>query len=244
MKKRYQVIGSVICGLLMMAVLPALSARRGEELASERDDWKKSFSVSANDFAVTGRNRFFILEPGYRLTLKGTEDGVEEVVVITVLNETKVVDGVVTRIVEERETKNGALIEVSRNFFAIDRKTNDVYYFGESVDMYRNGRVTHHEGEWMSGQNGARYGLAMPARPKVGQKYYQEIAPDAAMDRAEIKSLQVSFQTPAGKFKNCVKVDETSPMEPGEHSIKIYAPGIGLIKDGVTRLVQHGFVTL
>jgi hypothetical protein len=35
-----------------------------------------------------------------------------------VLDETKTVDGVETRIVEERETVNGKPIEVSRNYFA------------------------------------------------------------------------------------------------------------------------------
>jgi Concanavalin A-like lectin/glucanases superfamily len=50
---------------------------------------------------------------------------------ITVLNETKMVDGVETRVVEERETKGGKLKEVSRNYFAISKRTNDVFYFGE-----------------------------------------------------------------------------------------------------------------
>ncbi len=40
------------------------------------------------------------------------------------------VDGVVTRIVEERETEKGHLVEISRNFFALDPSTGDVCYFG------------------------------------------------------------------------------------------------------------------
>src|SRR4249919_647152 len=57
------------------------------------------FDVDKADLASSGRNPYFILEPGYVLTL---EDASVRLV-ITVLTETKVVDGVETRIVEERE---------------------------------------------------------------------------------------------------------------------------------------------
>jgi len=46
---------------------------------------------------------------------------------ITVLKETRTVDGVQVRVLEERETKDGELAEVSRNFFATDKNTGDVY---------------------------------------------------------------------------------------------------------------------
>lgn len=58
----------------------------------------------------------------------------------TVLNETKMVDGVETRVIEDRETKNGQLIELPRDYYAIDSAKNDVYYFGEDVDVYKNGK--------------------------------------------------------------------------------------------------------
>ncbi len=205
---------------------------------SGKDGWIDTFQVTEVDFVTSGRNRYWILEPGYRLVLKSKT----EVVEITVLNETRKVGGIETRIVEEREQKNGQLVEVSRNFFAVDRKTNDIYYFGEEVDMYNDGNITGHGGAWLHGSDGARYGLIMPAKPRVGYKHYQEIAPGVAMDRAEIVSLTTVFKTPAGAFQDCLKVDETTPLEPGEHSIKVYAPDIGLVKDGPTKLARHGFV--
>lgn len=216
--------------------------RKKAAAKEEKDDWNKAFNVKAEDFVSTGRNKYWILEPGYRLVLKGMEGKTKVVVEITVLDETRKVDGVVTRIVEERESKNGEIVEVSRNFFAVDRKTNDIYYFGEEVDMYEDGQVTTHEGAWQAGSDGARYGLIMPAKPAVGFKHYQEIAPDVAMDRAEIASLIETFRTPAGTFKGCLKVDETTPLEPGDHSIKLYAPEVGLVKDGAAKLVEYGFI--
>src|SRR6059036_1155002 len=89
--------------------------------------------------------------------------------IITVLNETKKVDGVETRVVEERETKVGQLVEVARNYFAISKRTNDVFYFGEDVDMYKDGRLVSHDGTWLSGVNGGKFGLMMPGRALLGE---------------------------------------------------------------------------
>ena len=198
--------------------------------------WVDTFGVQKSDLRATGRNPYFILEPGSQLVLEGP--GAERLVV-TVLDETVTVDGVETRVVEERETKDGQLVEVSRNFFAISGR-NDVYYFGEDVDVYKNGKVVNHEGAWRSGVNGARFGLMMPAAPRVGAKYYQEVAPKLAMDRAEIVSLDVSMTTPAGTFARVLKIEETTPLEKGAREFKCYAEGVGLIQDGSLKLVKHG----
>ena len=114
-----------------------------------------------------------------RATSFNYQGGGEELV-ITVLDDTEIIDGVTTRVVEERETRGGALAEVSRNYYAIDPATRDVYYFGEQVDEYSGGRVASHSGAWRSGAAGAQFGLMMPGEPRVGQKHYQEIAPDVA----------------------------------------------------------------
>jgi hypothetical protein len=106
------------------------------------------------------------LEPGHVAVL----DGGGEHLVITVTTQTELVDGVTTRVVEERETKGGALVEVSRNYLAISTRDSSVYYFGEDVDMYEGGTVVHHEGSWRAGVNGARFGLLMPHRPVQGMR--------------------------------------------------------------------------
>jgi hypothetical protein len=53
-----------------------------------------------------------------------------------------------TRIVEEREAVAGELIEISRNFFALCDETNDVFYFGEEVDIFNPDGTVSHEGAW------------------------------------------------------------------------------------------------
>ena len=134
-------------------------------------NWTGPFVFDAGELVSTGRNPYFVLEAGHIQTLEGGGTRL----VISVLADTRQVDGVETRVVEERETDKGELVEVSRNYFAISKRTNSVYYFGEDVDMYKGGKITSHEGTWLAGVKGAKPGLWMPGEPLLHAKYYQEI---------------------------------------------------------------------
>ncbi len=196
--------------------------------------WRTTFEVRTADLGPVGRNPYFILVPGYKIHLAGEDDRV----VISVLEETKVVDGVRTRVIEEREFHGEKLVEVSRNYFAADKATNDVYYFGEDVDVYdSNGKVTGHPGAWLSGVDGARFGLIMPGKPVAGDRYYQELAPKVAMDRAEIVKLGAALETPMKNFAACLSIKESSDLEKG-FSHKWYAAGVGMIGDDELRIVK------
>jgi hypothetical protein len=218
---------SMISGILVLMAVAFLSAAQSaKQTGNPRNAWREAFAVDRADLVDSGRNTYFVLEPGYRLTFEHGKD----TLIITVTDETKMVDGVKTRVIEERETEEGQLIEVSKNYFALDKTTTDVYYFGEDVDEYKNGKITGHGGSWLSGINGARFGLMMPGNPKVGDRYYQEQAPKVAMDRAEIISVTEAAKTPAGGFNKVLHTRESTPLESGNED-KWYAPGIGLIKD-------------
>ena len=209
-----------------------------DEKKDEEDEWTADFATEKADLVSTGRNPYFILEPGYQLVLEGGKARLT----ITVLDETKKVDGVETRVVEEREAEGDELVEVSRNYIAISKRTNSVYYFGEDVDDYKDGKVAGHGGAWLAGEKGARFGLLMPGQPLLGARYYQEIAPGKAMDRAMVVGLDEEGMTPAGEVKGCLKTEETNPLEPGEKEYKLYAPGIGLIREESLTLVRSGKV--
>ena len=188
--------------------------------------WTESFGQEGCTFSSVGKNRFFLLEPGHQLVLESRT----EKVVITVLDETKKVGEVETRVVEEREELNGELREVSRNFFAICREHGDVFYFGEEVDIYKGGKIVGHSGQWRADEKNSRAGIMMPGTILLGARYYQEFSPNA-MDRAEILSDDVMLKTPAGTFGNCIRIEETSGLDPDEKCYKIYAPSVGLIQD-------------
>ncbi|MFM9994266.1 MAG: hypothetical protein ACKVU4_00535 [Phycisphaerales bacterium] len=203
------------------------------------DGWRDTFPIDTSTLTPSGGGDYFPLRPGTVQRYRAEKGGEE--LTITVLDETEVVDGVTTRIVEERETDEGELVEVSRNFFAADPATGDVYYFGEDVDMYKDGKVSRSgaaAGAWRSGVNGARFGLLIPGRPKLADRYYQEVAPGVAMDRAEVSALDASVNTPAGPFERCVHLKETTPLESGT-SRKWFAPGVGLVKDDDMVLVSR-----
>jgi len=230
----------VSVGWLLMAFSLAAIAPGHTRADPKSEPWRESFTVDTRTLATVGESRYFILRPGYRLTLEGREHGEPVRLVITVLDETRQVGDVETRVVEERETSGDTPLEVSRNYFAIDNRTGDVYYFGEDVDTYKNGRVSGHEGGWHHGSDRARFGLALPGEATLGSRYYQEQAPGVAMDRAEVVSLTERIATPAGVFETCLKTKESSPLEPLAKEYKVYAPGVGLVKDGSLMLVSYG----
>ena len=206
--------------------------------SSEDEGWQETFNLDERELSSTGESTYFVLQPGFQTELASANS----TLVITVLDETREINGISTRVVEEREEINGELYEISRNFFAIDQSTGDVFYFGEEVDFYENGEVVRHSGEWLAYEGQNRPGLIMPGTPEVGMKYYQEIAPGAALDRAEVVSISQSFDVPAGDFSDCLVTRETTPLEPGVVETKTYAPGIGMIQDESLELVSYGYI--
>lgn len=215
---------------------------------SQEEPFTTDFRIEDCTFSANGSNPFFSLEPGHRLVLSGEDDGEELVVEITVLPKKRTVTfvtprgerlRVVTRIVEERESADDELVEVSRNYFARCEQTNDVFYFGEAVDNYEDGEIVNHDGAWLAGKAGAQPGIIMPGTYLLGARYFQEIAP-GAMDRGENTAMGLTITTPAGTFHDCVEVIETSPLEPGHESLKRYCPGIGMVQDDVILLEEVG----
>ncbi|MFO0984526.1 MAG: hypothetical protein U1E76_22840 [Planctomycetota bacterium] len=225
---------------LVCSIAAAVIAQQAKPEDTDQRPFTDRFVVEHKDFASTGSNPYFVLEPGYVLVLAGEADAEPAELTITVLDETRTIAGVETRVVEERETRRGALIEVSRNYFAICRRTDTIYYFGEDVDMYQDGKVVGHGGSWHAGEGNARYGVMMPGTVLLGARYYQEIAPAVAMDRAEVVSLDATLETAAGRFDHCLKVEESTPLEPGVKEFKVYGAGIGLLADGALKLVKFG----
>ncbi len=209
--------------------------------SQDKRPFTDSFMTDSCTFSSRGQNTYFILQPGFQLVLEGVEDEDTARLVITVLNETKIVNGVETRVVEENESVNGKTAEISRNFFAYCEETGSVFYFGEDVDIYKDGKIVSHGGAWLAeGDN--KPGIIMPGVYLLGSRYYQEIAPGVAMDRAEIISISETYKTPAGNFTNCLKTEETNGLNPKEREYKHYAPGIGLIQDENLYLVKYGYV--
>jgi hypothetical protein len=210
------------------------------------------FPIEKCAFKASGVNPYFRLTPGrqayfsnQRCVAAGDCDELEELW-ITVTNRTRDIqlreDGVTrtitTRVVQEFETADGELVEISRNFFAVCQPTRDVYYFGEEVDIYEDGHIVSHDGAWLAGRRGAQPGIIMPDDAfLLGSRYFQERAPGVAEDRAEHVANDLEVDVPAGFLEDCVQINETTPLEPGSVSTKVYCPGKGLVRDGELELI-------
>ena len=214
----------------LVSILLLAAASLGAQTATP---WQSTFSVEKKNLGVVGDNPNFPLAPGNQWTYKHADQSE----VVAVLEQTKLIDGVQCRDVEDREMVNGQLIELTHDYYAIDQATNDVYYMGEDVDVYKDGTIVNNDGGWLAGVNGASFGMMLPGSPKVGQRFYQEQAP-GAQDRIEIKSTTGKITTAAGSFDHCIVVEETTPLEKGGDR-KIYAPGVGPVKDAEMELVLH-----
>lgn len=194
-------------------------------------------------FTSTGSNPYFPLWPGLSLLLEGEEESDGETVDIqarlTILTATELVDGVLTRVFEERESEDGELIEVSRNFMALCRETGDVWYFGEDVDIYEDGEIVAHDGAWRAGVNGAKPGIIMLGTPVNGARYQQELAPGVAEDQAEVTAVGGEADLPGGAFEGVIDIVDTNALNPGSPGdLKRYAPGVGQITDETLELVE------
>jgi hypothetical protein len=246
MRRRLVVIPILLIGT---ALTMASDSGHPEELQYTADfglDPGQLF-VSDESFLPDGGNPYFSLRPGTFRRFEGEDEGQFVEVEVTVLGKVRPVafelDGrwmtAITRVVEEREWINGQLAEVTWNYYARRPGSGDIFYFGEDVEIYSNGQVVSQEGSWLAGRDGAKPGLYMPDLFLLGSRYFQEMAPGVSMDRAEHVDMGVTVETPAGVFEGCVVVMETTALEEDEETVKVYAPGLGLVVDGSLQLAGY-----
>ena len=182
------------------------------------------------DFVTSIDNPYLPLKPGTRWEYTVTSSEGEERVIVTVLDETKVVDGVTATVVHDRVTHpDGSLIEDTYDWFAQD-KAGTVWYLGEATRAYDGDKVST-KGSWEAGVDGARAGRFMLAHPKVGATYQQEYYEGEAEDVGRVLATDQSVTGPTGTYDKVVKTEDTTPLEPDLVEHKWYAPGVGTVQE-------------
>ena len=79
-------------------------------------------------------------------------------VVVRVTDETKrIANGVTARVIRDTVTERGVPVEVTDDWFAQDKDGN-VWYLGEYVTNYEDGKVADHAGSFEAGVDGAQAG--------------------------------------------------------------------------------------
>jgi hypothetical protein len=187
----------------------------------------------AGVFTLVSTNPYFPLDVGRQLILTGEEGGDQITLHVTVLDRTRVIDGVTTRVVEEREFVNGELSEVSWNYH-VQAPDGSICYYGEDEDAYEEGSINH-VGAWCAGGNNEA-GIFMPADPQPGMKYQNEVAPGIALDEATIVGVG-PWTVPFDRFTETIRIREFDPLD-GSKDHKVHAAGVGIIMDGTLQLVD------
>lgn len=174
---------------------------------------------------------------------KGADGGTIEVRVVSrVLDKTDVIAGVTVAVVEVTEHKGSQLHELTEDYYA-QHRDGTVWYFGERVTDYKDGRPAGHGGQWLAGENGYGPGVFMPANPTMGQEFAPEQIPGVADERSKVLELGVDVTVPAGKFTGCMKTEDRDLLD-DTTEFKFFCPRVGLVREegpkGSSELIRLG----
>lgn len=172
-------------------------------------------------------NPWWPMVPGATWTYRETEpDGTVKRVVVTVTDETKVIEGITATVVHDVVTEAGDVKEDTYDWYAQDVDGN-VWYLGEDTRELEHGEVLSTEGSWEAGVDGAQAGIAIPGTPEVGLAYRQEHYAGQAEDEAVVLSLDELVEVPQGSYTDVLMTRDTTPLQPRVSEHKLYAKGVG-----------------
>ena len=189
-------------------------------------------AVDPSRFEVPVANPWFPLEPGTVSIYRGREEGEHFRERVTVTSKTKVIEGVDTTVVRDVVRRaDGSVAERTTDWCAADDAGN-VWYFGERTATFEpDGSLDSREGSWRAGVDGAVAGTIMPAGPAPTDAYRQELHRGDAEDQAWIVQRGVTAAVPYGKVHDAVRSFEWSRLEKDVISEKLYAPGLGIVRE-------------
>jgi hypothetical protein len=117
----------------------------------------------------------------------------------------------------------GRIREVAIDYYA-QADDGSVWYFGEDVANYEDGRVADHDGSWLTGRDGPP-GMIMPAEPKAGDVYRSENIPGLVFEQDTVRSATGTVDGPRGRVQGVALVQEL--LMDGTTEDKAFAPGYG-----------------
>lgn len=251
-KRKLLTIGVVIATFFAGLAVGLLSEEMAGVFGKGEDDGimdvsKDPYSVDIQplDFAGVVDNPYFPLKPGTRQVYESVSGSATERIEVVVMNETKVVMGIICIVVRDTVRVNGEIIEETYDWYAQDKNGN-VWYMGEDSTEYENGVAISKAGSWEGGVDGALPGIIMFANPLSGMTYRQEFYAGEAEDMATVIITGVSVTVSTGVYSGCIKTKDWTPLDPSIVEYKHYAPGIGLVLeeslDGSERVEQVEYV--
>lgn len=180
-------------------------------------------------------NRWTPMSPGLALTFRGEINGASgahphiDVFIVTSL--TKVIDGVTTRVIWDRDIDEGKVQESELAFEAQD-DAGTVWNMGEYPEEYENGKLKGAPSTWIGGIGDAKPGILMQPHPHLGTpSYVQGSSPSIRFrDKAKVFRTNRFVCVPVGCFDHVLVTKEWNAYAPGEgFQLKYYAPRLGNI---------------
>ena len=210
----------------------------------------------------TNPNRYFPLQVGNRWEFRSGN----EVDVVEVVNETKLIAGVNCIVFRDLVSRDGDLAEATDDWYA-PAKNGNTWYFGEEAkdfesfegDDPRRPELVSIDGSFKAGRNRDKPGIIFLASPTKGAVYFEEFSLGNAEDVTEILSVNYGFgnnsdldqsvpQQLAQRLcsNDCVVTKNFSLLEPDLFARKYSAPGIGVFLEvestgEVSQLVDCNF---
>src|SRR4051812_9650132 len=222
------VVASVVGWASVAAARPAAPK---DELPSFGPGARYHPVIEPSAFTPNVDNPWFPLKPGTTLVYSGTKDGKAAFDLFAPSAKTKVVDGVTTRVVEDRLFLDGILEERTSDYYAQDDAGN-VWYFGEdTAELDSHGRVKSTEGSFHAGVEGAEPGVFMQSAPETGRRFRQEWSKGHAEDQFKAVDRSASISVPYRASRNALRTEETTALEPGVLDNKYYVRGVGEVEE-------------
>jgi hypothetical protein len=220
----------VFAGVLINAV--AAEAAAGQSTANPCEN----FDPGKFDHPTRIDNPWFPLKPGTQLVYEGAteEDGetIPHRVVFTVTDLTKVVEGVRSVVVWDRDYSDGTLEETEIALFAQDND-GTVWHLGQYPEVWEEGKLIEAPA-WIAGIQDARAGISLKAEPKLDSPdYCQGWGPAVGWtDRARVAQMGQKTCVRSGCYEDVMVTEETSREEKNAFQLKYYARGVGNVRVG------------
>jgi len=138
-----------------------------------------------------------------------------------------------TLVVLEKDYTAGRLSEAEIAFRAQDNEGN-VWHMGEYPEEYEKGKFVDAPA-WIAGLKGARAGIAMLAKPQLGDPSHRQgfaPAPISWHDHARVYKVGQRTCVPVDCYENVLVIEEFERPKPGAFQLKYYAPGVGKVRVG------------
>lgn len=220
----------LLLALLFVVVVPSPSGCGGgdrDDGAGRLPQGSQPVHLKPSEFTTRIDNRYWPMRPGDRWVYRERTEGTTQKVVVSVTPRTKpIADGIEARVVRDVASRAGQPVEVTEDWYAQDGDGN-VWYLGERTAEYENGEVVSTAGSWEAGVDGAQPGVIVPAAPRPGTTYRQELYAGEAEDRATVLSVDEQVEAPAGRFTEAMLTKDFTPLEPRLVEYKLYALGVG-----------------